>query len=96
MPYVISARWRAKPGKEARLLEICEEMAALSRGEEGNLVYQAHRSSEDPQLFYFYEQYADEDAFQAHMKSEYFLRLVQQEAIPELLESREREPFEAL
>jgi len=31
-----------------------------------------------------------EVAYQAHMDSEHFTRLVKQEAIPELLESRER------
>ena len=56
----------------------------------GTLFYQPHRSTEDPQLFYLYEQYVDEAGYQAHMDSEHFTRLVKQEAIPQLLESRER------
>jgi quinol monooxygenase YgiN len=95
-PYVISVRWRVKPGCEGRVQEILEEMATHSRAEAGNLLYQAHRSPEDPQLFYLYEQYADEAAFHAHAQSEYFVRLVKEEAIPQLLESREREPLEAI
>ncbi|MCW3006118.1 MAG: Antibiotic biosynthesis monooxygenase [Solirubrobacterales bacterium] len=95
-PFVVSARWRAKKGSEGRLQEICEEMATFSRREEGNLFYQAHRSPDDPQLFCFYEQYVDEAAFQAHVESEYFVRLVKSEAIPQLLESRERELLEAI
>jgi quinol monooxygenase YgiN len=93
MAYVVSAKWRAKPGCEDRLAAVCEEMTEPSRAEPGNRFYQAHRSPDDPQLFYLYEQYEDEAAYEAHMDSEHFTRLVKQEAIPELLEAREREFF---
>ena len=96
MTYVVSAKWRAKPGAEQRLAEICAEMTEPSRGEPGNRFYQAHRSPEDPQLFYLYEQYEDEAAYQAHMDSEHFTRLVKHEAIPDLLEAREREFYVTL
>jgi quinol monooxygenase YgiN len=96
MAYVVSAKWRAKEGKEERLAEICREMTEPSRAEPGNLFYQAHRSPEDPQLFYLYEQYENEAGYQAHMDSEHFTRLVKEEAIPEILEAREREFFETL
>jgi quinol monooxygenase YgiN len=94
MTYVVAAKWRAKPGSEGRLAELCGEMTEPSRAEPGNVFYQAHRSVEDPQLFYLYEQYVDEAGYQAHMDSEHFTRLVKEEAIPELLESREREFYE--
>ena len=90
MAYVVSAHWRAKEGKSDRLAAVIEEMTTPSRAEPGNLFYQAHRAVDDPQLFYLYEQYADEAAYQAHMDSEHFTRLVKEEAIPELLEARER------
>jgi quinol monooxygenase YgiN len=93
MAYVVSAKWRAKPGSEDRLAAVCEEMTEPSRAEPGNRFYQAHRSPEDPLLFYLYEQYADEAAYEAHMGSEHFTRLVKQEAIPDLLDAREREFF---
>ncbi|HWT25055.1 MAG TPA: putative quinol monooxygenase [Solirubrobacteraceae bacterium] len=91
MAYVVLAKWRAKPGKEERLAEICAEMTEPSRGEPGNRFYQAHRTPDDPRLFLLYEQYADEAAYEAHMESEHFTRLVKGEAIPELLAARERE-----
>ena len=90
MAYVVSAHWRAKEGKEDRLAALIEEMTPPSRAEPGNLFYQAQRAVDDPQLFYLYEQYADEAAYQAHMDAEHFTRLVKEEAIPELLEARER------
>jgi quinol monooxygenase YgiN len=94
--YVVSAKWRAKEGKADRLLEVIREMTPPSRAEEGNLFYQAQRSVDDPQLFYLYEQYVDEAGYQAHMDSDHFTRLVKNEAIPELLEARERAFYETI
>jgi quinol monooxygenase YgiN len=96
MAYVVSAKWRARPGKEDRVEQICRELTEPSRAEPGNLFYQAHRSPDDPRLFYLYEQYVDQAGYEAHMDSEHFTRLVKGEAIPELLEAREREFFETL
>ncbi len=93
MAYVVCAKWTAREGLEDRLAEICEEMTEPSRAEPGNRFYQAHRSPDDPRLFFLYEQYADEAAYEAHMASDHFTRLVKEEAIPELLESRERAFF---
>ena len=90
MAYVVSALWRANEGKEQRLAEVIDEMTAPSRAEPGNRFYQAQVSVDDPRQFYLYEQYEDEAAYEAHMASEYFTRLVKEEAIPDLLEARER------
>jgi quinol monooxygenase YgiN len=95
MAYVVSALWRANEGEEERIARIIEEMTAPSRGEPGNVFYQANRSLEDPRLFYLYEQYTDEAGYKAHQDSEHFQRLVVREAIPHL-ESRERAFYETM
>jgi quinol monooxygenase YgiN len=96
MAYVVCAKWTAKEGKEDRLVEIIEEMTEPSRAEPGNLYYQAQRSPDNPRLFFLYEQYADEGGYEAHMASEHFTRLIKEEAIPDILEAREREFYETL
>ena len=96
MAYVVAAKWRAHPGKADRLLEVIQEMTPPSRAEPGCRFYQAQRSEEDPDLFFLYEQYVDEAGYEAHMASEHFTRLVKEEAIPDILESREREFYETL
>jgi quinol monooxygenase YgiN len=95
MAYVVSALWRAQEGEEGRIARIIEELTEPSRAEPGNLFYQAHRSPDDPRLFYLYEQYVDESGYQAHQESEHFQRLVVHEAIPHL-ESRERAFYETM
>ena len=39
--------------------------------EPGLLIYRPHRSSKDPELFIFYEQYKDDAAFELHRKAPY-------------------------
>jgi quinol monooxygenase YgiN len=95
MAFVVSALWTARQGEEDRIARIIDEMTPPSRGEPGNLFYQAHRSPDDPRLFYLYEQYVDEAGYQAHQDSEHFQRLVVREAIPHL-ESRERAFYETM
>jgi quinol monooxygenase YgiN len=96
MPYVVAAHWRAKDGSENRVAQIVEELTQPSRAEPGNRFYQASRSPEDPRWFFLYEIYDDEAAYQAHMESPHFTRLARDEAIPHLLESRERQFFQTL
>jgi quinol monooxygenase YgiN len=89
MAYVVTAKWVAKEGEEERVLEAVKSMVGPSRAEPGCLYYQPNRDPEDPRVFFFYEQYTDEDAYKAHGESEHFQRYGFGEAIP-LLESRER------
>ena len=96
MAYVVAARWLAHEGREERVAELIGELGAASRAEPGCLAWVPHRANDKPRLFWIYEQYDDEAAFEAHMASEHFTRLVKGEAIPELLESREREFFTTL
>jgi quinol monooxygenase YgiN len=95
MAYVVAATWRAKDGDEERVRQVIEAMGPLSRAEPACLFYQAHRSPDDPRLFFLYEQYDDEAGYQAHMQTEHFERYVLGEAIPRL-ESRERAFYETI
>jgi quinol monooxygenase YgiN len=75
--------------------EAIRKLTPLSREEPGNLFYQAHRDPENPNLFFLYEQYVDEDGYKAHGDSEHFQEYGFGTAIP-LLESREREFYVTL
>jgi quinol monooxygenase YgiN len=90
MAYVVTALWWAKTGSEERVSAVLDELARASRAEPGCLQFQPNRAIEDPRRFLLYEEYADEAAFEAHTDSEHFNRLVLGEAVPELLEDRER------
>ena len=95
MAYVVCAKWTAKEGMEDRLEEICNEMTEPSRAEPANRFYQAHRSPEDPRLFFLYEQYDDQAALDAHRASEHFARYAAGGLFP-IIESRTPEIYEPL
>ena len=54
----------------------------------GCLRYEVSRSQEDPDLFYWYEYFRDQEALVAHRNTEYFDRLVVRGVRP-LLQARE-------
>ncbi len=89
MAYVVAATYRTKEGEEEKVREILETTVPLSRAEPGCLMFQAHRSTDDPRVFFLYEQYVDERGYQAHMETEHFRQYIRGEAIPRL-ESRKR------
>lgn len=95
MAYVVAATYTVKPGEEERVRGILETMAPLSRGEPGCLFYQAHRSPENPAVFFLYEQYENEDAYRAHMETPHFKEHILGEAIPRL-ERRDRAFYQTL
>ncbi|HEY0482291.1 MAG TPA: putative quinol monooxygenase [Kofleriaceae bacterium] len=66
----VVARIRAAKGKGDTLAALLAEQAAVVRqAEPGCLVYRPHRSAKDPDVFLFYETYADEAALDAHRKA---------------------------
>lgn len=93
MAFVVTAKWTAKDGEEQAVAAAIEQMIEPSRNEVGNLFYQPHRDPENPQVFYFYEQYADKAAYEDHGASEHFQRHGFGDAIPRLV-SRERAFYE--
>ena len=70
----VVAKVRAGKGKgDALAALLTEQVAAVLAAEPGCLVYRTHRSTTDPDLFLFYEQYADQAAFEAHGRAPHFL-----------------------
>jgi quinol monooxygenase YgiN len=71
----IVAKIRAAKGKADALAALLrEQVAAVRAAEPGCLVYRPHRSTSDPDLFIFYEQYRDDEAFEAHRKAPHLAR----------------------
>ena len=68
----VVARIRAAKGKgDALAALLTEQVGVVRKAEPGCLAYRLHRSTRDPDLFFFYETYADDDAFAAHRTAPY-------------------------
>ena len=67
MVYVIF-RAKMKAGKEDEALAKMRSMVeSVQKNEPGALVYVFHRPQDDPSELVFWEAYADDEAFKAHM-----------------------------
>jgi quinol monooxygenase YgiN len=66
----VVAKLRAKPGQGDALEALLKEQVKLVRGSEPDcLGYRLHRGTKDRDLFFFYEQYRSDAAFDVHRKS---------------------------
>jgi quinol monooxygenase YgiN len=84
--FVVTATWRAKPGEADKILAVLRIMAPHSRAEPGNQFYAAQVAPTDPDVFFLYEQYVDEEAYEAHKASSYFQEHVLKHALNYLAE----------
>ncbi len=62
MSYVIAATYVVKDGEAAAVHADLEAVVPLTLAEPGCIGYRAHRSVEDPNVFFLYEEYVDEAA----------------------------------
>jgi (4S)-4-hydroxy-5-phosphonooxypentane-2,3-dione isomerase len=70
MPQVaLLSRFKAKQGKAEELIAAFRPVFEQVEREPGTLLYVLHRSTDDPDLFWVSELYADDDAFAAHRGS---------------------------
>ena len=93
----VVARYRAEEGHEATVARLLAENAESSRGEPGCLEFSVFQGIDDPRAFLLYDRYTDEDAFQAHRRTEHFARIIEGQVVP-LLEERvwtRMEPLDA-
>jgi autoinducer 2-degrading protein len=87
--------WTAKEGEADGVAAALERLREPTLAEDGVVMWLPHRSAEDPNVFYIYEQYADEAAYTAHTETEHFKRDGFGDAIPRL-EERRREFYEPM
>lgn len=72
---VLTATVKAMPGQEAAVRAALLELVAPSRSEPGCLCYNLHEAKDQPGLFIFYEQWADQAAFDDHCQTPHFTGL---------------------
>jgi quinol monooxygenase YgiN len=68
---VLYAEFTAKPGNEDEVAGLVRGLTELVRREPGNLVFAASQKRNNPAEFFVYEEYADAEAFSAHLGADY-------------------------
>lgn len=65
------AEFTALPAQADAVATLLAGLVDAVRAEPGNIVFDAYRKSDKPDVFFVYEVYADEAAFDAHITSEH-------------------------
>lgn len=92
----LAVTWEAKAGEADAVVDVLGRMSAAVRsGEPGTLLFRPHRSTDNDHLFFLYELFVDQAAFETHQKTAHFQTLILGEAVPKLAR-RERLPFTPL
>jgi quinol monooxygenase YgiN len=91
----LAVTWEAKEGEAEAVADVLRRMADAVKAEPGTLLFWPHRSPTNERVFFLYELYTDESAFQAHQQTDHFKSLVLGQAVPKLAR-RERIQFEPL
>lgn len=87
MSVSLIAKIKAKPGSEKDLEAAFRDMIKKVRAAEpGCHAYILHKSNQDPTMFVWFETYADQDAFDAHRKTDHMKEMGQR--IATLLDGR--------
>lgn len=73
---ILIVKIKAKNGMEESAEQELTAMLAPTRAEAGCIQYDLHRSLDDKSLFYFYEIWADQKAFDEHVASPHFKNLL--------------------
>ncbi|GGM19873.1 putative quinol monooxygenase [Deinococcus aerophilus] len=68
-PLTIIAKLKARPGKEQEVYDACRALLEPTRAEAGCINYDMHRSTEDPGVIVFYENWTTRALWDAHMQS---------------------------
>ena len=80
----VIAHMRARPGQEDRLRSALEALVEPTSREKGYVNYDLHQSLEDPDLFFFYENWESDTDLDAHLAAPHLQEFAAR--IPELLD----------
>lgn len=72
---VLTATVKSLPGQEVAVRQALLGLVGPSRAQPGCLCYNLHESKDEAGLFTFYEQWASQAAFGAHVETPHFLGL---------------------
>ena len=70
-PVILYATFTAAAGNAATVAALLRDYAASVREEPWNVLFEATCKVGDPESFFVYEEYVNEDAFQAHLNAPY-------------------------
>ena len=92
---VLLVQFTVKPGTEEQARHFIAKLQENTRREPGCRMYAGHQSSKDPRHFFFYEQYDNAEALDAHRAAPYFREYLT-DGLQKLMETVTRELYQPI
>jgi quinol monooxygenase YgiN len=89
MAHAFAITLRCRPDAAPTFRRVLADITPACQAEPGSVVWQAHQSSEEEDVFLVYESYVDAAAYEAHLATPAFER-VKQELFPLLVDRQVR------
>ena len=67
---------RSRPGKEDELADRLATLVKASRSDPGVIIYDLHRSTGDPALWFLYERYESQEHLEQHLENPVLRRFI--------------------
>jgi quinol monooxygenase YgiN len=67
---------RSRSGKEEELASRLEELVLASRSDPGVMIYDLHRSPQDPALWFLYERFESQEHLNKHLENPVLRRFI--------------------
>lgn len=84
---IVVARYVVADGHAATVVRLLRANAEASRSEPGCLEFSVFQDADDARRILLYEEYTDEEAFQAHRLTPHFREIIEAQVVP-LLDER--------
>lgn len=78
VPIVLSGRYKIKPEKRARFLELARAGVQQSREEAGNISYGFYEENGIPNSFIYFEEWKSREALAEHLRQPYITPLIEE------------------
>ena len=90
---VLLVQFTVRQGSEEQARHYIQKMQEHTRREPGCRMYMGHQSAKDPRRFFFYEQYDNAEALDAHRAAPYFRENITN-SLEKLMENVTRDLFQ--
>lgn len=78
VPIVLAGRYKIKPEKRERFLQLANSGLQPSRAESGNISYSFYEEAGTPNSFIYFEEWKSKEALVEHLKQPYVIPLIKE------------------
>lgn len=78
VPIVLAGRYKIKPEKRERFLQLANSGLQPSRAESGNISYSFYEEAGTPNSFIYFEEWKSREALVEHLRQPYVIPLIEE------------------